>query len=38
MGIQNAQRKWTMPIRNWSLTISQLAIYFDGRLNDALGL
>jgi len=38
MRIQNAQRKWTMPIRNWSLTISQLAIYFDGRLDDALGL
>ncbi|MEN4054194.1 hypothetical protein MNY27_10435, partial [Sulfurimonas sp. NWX79] len=28
MGIQNAQKKWTMPIRNWSLTISQLSIYF----------
>ena len=22
MGIQNASKKWTMPIRNWSLTIS----------------
>ena len=38
MGIQNAQVKWTMPIRNWSLTISQLAIHFDGRLDDALNL
>ena len=38
MGIQNAQKKWTMPIRNWSLTISQLAIHFDGRLDDALNL
>ena len=38
MGIQNAQKKWTMPIRNWSLTISQLAIFFDGRLNNALDL
>lgn len=38
MGIQNAQQKWTMPIRNWSLTISQLAIHFDGRLDDALDL
>lgn len=38
MGIQNAQQKWTMPIRNWSLTISQLAIHFDGRLDDALSL
>ena len=38
MGILNAQKKWTMPIRNWSLTISQLAIHFDGRLDDALNL
>jgi len=38
MGIQNAQKKWTMPIRNWSLTISQLAIHFEGRLDDALDL
>jgi len=30
MGIQNAQKKWTMPIHNWSLTISQLAIFFEG--------
>lgn len=38
MGIQNAQKKWTMPIRNWSLTISQLAIFFEGRLDKALEL
>lgn len=38
MGIQNAQKKWTMPIRNWSLTLSQLSIYFEGRLNHALNL
>jgi len=38
MGIQNAQKKWTMPIRNWSLTISQLSIEFDGRLDNALNL
>ena len=38
MGIQNAQRKWTMPMRNWSLTVSQLAIHFEGRLNKALQL
>ena len=38
MGIQNAQKKWTMPIRNWSLTLSQLSIYFEGRLNKALNL
>lgn len=34
--IQNAQKKWTMPIRNWSLTISKLSIFFDARLDDAL--
>jgi len=28
MGIQNAEKKWTMPIRNWNLTLSQLAIFF----------
>ena len=36
MGIQNAQKKWTMPMHNWSLTISQLAIFFDGRLDEYL--
>ena len=38
MGIMNAQKKWTMPMRNWSLTISQLAIFFEGRLDKALEL
>ena len=38
MGIQNASKKWTMPVRNWSLTISQLSIYFEGRLDKALNL
>jgi transposase-like protein len=38
VGIQNAQKKWTMPVRNWSLTLSQLAIHFNGRLDEALGL
>ena len=37
-GIQNAERKWTMPIRNWSLTIFQLNIHFKERLKDALNL
>ena len=36
MGIQNAQKKWTMPVRNWSLTLSQLAIFFEGRLDKYL--
>jgi hypothetical protein len=38
MGIQNASKKWTMPIWNWSLTISQLVILFEGRLDDSLNL
>ena len=37
-GIQNAEKKWTIPIRNWSLTISQLNIHFKERLKDALNL
>jgi len=36
MGIGNAQKKWTMPVHNWSLTISQLAIFFEGRLDGEL--
>ena len=36
MGIQNAGKKWTMPIQNWSLTLSQLAIFFEGRLDKEL--
>ncbi len=38
LGIQNASKKWTMPIPNWALTISQLAIFFKGRLDNALGI
>ncbi len=38
MGIQNASKKWTIPIHNWSLTISQLAIFFEGRLDKELKL
>jgi len=38
MGIQNASKKWTMPVQNWSLTISQLAIFFEGRLEKELKL
>ncbi len=38
MGVQNASKKWTMPIQNWSLTLSQLAIFFEGRLDNVLGL
>lgn len=37
-GIQNAEKKWTVTIRNWSLTISQLNIHFKERLKNALNL
>ena len=38
MGIQNVKEKWTQPVHNWSQTISQLAIFFEGRLNEYLEL
>lgn len=38
MGIKNAEKKWTMPIHNWQQTLSQLAIFFEGRLDGALRL
>jgi putative transposase len=37
-GIQNATKKWNLPIHNWNLTLSQLAIYFEGRLDKALNV
>jgi transposase-like protein len=30
--IQNIKEKWTMCLRNWAMTLSQLDIYFPGRL------
>jgi len=35
-GIFNDTKKWSMPIHNWSLALSQLAIYFEGRLSQVL--
>ena len=37
-GILNASKKWTMPIQNWNMTLSQLAIHIDGRLDDVLDI
>ncbi|MFT4585559.1 MAG: putative transposase, partial [Gammaproteobacteria bacterium] len=31
-------KRWTMPIPNWSLTVSQLSIFFEGRLDAAIEL
>ena len=32
LGLQNIEKKWTMPIREWRLALQQLAIIFEGRL------
>lgn len=37
-GILNATEKWTMPIHHWSQALSQLAIYFEGRLDAVLDI
>jgi len=38
LGIQNASKKWTMTFRDWGQTLSQLAIFFEGRLDDVIDL
>ncbi|MDX7987573.1 IS256 family transposase [Xenorhabdus sp. 12] len=38
LGLLNAQEKWTMPIQSWNLTLSQLCIYFEGRLGNVITL
>ena len=38
LGLMNAQEKWTMPIQSWNLILSQLAIYFEGRLDKVMTL
>lgn len=32
LAVQNIQKKWTQPLQNWSLTVSQLSIIFGDRL------
>ena len=34
--IEQIKKKWSMPVRDWAETISQLDIYFEGRLNVGL--
>lgn len=36
LATQNIQKKWTQPLQNWSLTVSQLSIIFGERLKLAL--
>jgi len=35
---QKISEKWSMPLSNWALTISQLSVYFEGRLKLELNL
>jgi len=32
MALKNIMKKWTMPIRDWSLAIHQFSIHFEGRI------
>lgn len=34
--VQNISEKWTMPLQNWSLTLSQLYIIFEDRMKNHL--
>jgi len=34
--IQNAAKKWTMPIRHWKSALNHFMIEFEGRLTDYL--
>lgn len=36
LAIQNAAKKWTMPIRNWKPALNRFTIEFGDRLNDHL--
>lgn len=33
LAIKNIEKKWTQPLQNWSITISQLSIIFENRLS-----
>lgn len=37
-GTLKASEKWTMPIRNWNLALSQFSIHFEGRLESSIDL
>lgn len=37
-GILKASERWTHPIQNWNLTLSQLTIHFPGRLDEQISL
>jgi putative transposase len=33
LAYRNIRKKWTAPLQNWGITVSQLSIWFEGRLN-----
>ncbi|MGL6148610.1 MAG: IS256 family transposase [Plesiomonas sp.] len=37
-GMLRASERWTHPVQNWNLTLSQLSIHFAGRLDDHIDL
>ncbi|MEZ5306096.1 MAG: transposase [Pyrinomonadaceae bacterium] len=37
LGIKYEEKNWTIPFQNWKQTVSQLAIIFEERLDDAIG-
>ena len=37
-GMLKTSERWTHPVQNWNLTLSQLAIHFEGRLDGHLAL
>ncbi|TBT27307.1 IS256 family transposase, partial [Vibrio parahaemolyticus] len=34
LAIQDASKKWAMPIRNWRQALNRFMIMFEGRLTD----
>ena len=32
LNLQRAEKKWTMPIRNWKRALNQFAVFFEGRV------
>ena len=37
-GMLKATDKWTHPVQNWNLTLSQLSIHFEGRVEQYVEL
>jgi putative transposase len=33
LAYRNIRKKWTAPLQNWGMTVSQLSIWFDGRIH-----